>query len=71
MIGTALYPKYVEGLKKGINKYRWYEYALSSSVMIWVISMLVGIYDVAKLSGSEMIPGNWGKVESGWLVQPL
>jgi hypothetical protein len=49
MIGTALFPKYVEGLKKGINKYRWYEYALSSSVMIVVISMLVGVYDVGTL----------------------
>jgi len=49
MIGTALFPKYVENLKKGINKYRWYEYALSSSVMIVVISMLVGIYDIGTL----------------------
>jgi hypothetical protein len=49
LIATALYPKYVEGLKKGINKYRWYEYAISSSVMIWVISMLVGIYDIGTL----------------------
>jgi DnaK suppressor protein len=24
-----------------------------------------------KLSGSGMIPGNWGKVGSGWLAQPL
>jgi trigger factor len=24
-----------------------------------------------KLSDSGIIPGNWGKVESGWLVQPL
>ncbi|MFH0815809.1 MAG: heliorhodopsin HeR [Methanobacteriota archaeon] len=49
LIATSLYPKYVEGLKKGINKYRWYEYALSSSVMIVVISMLVGVYDVGTL----------------------
>jgi hypothetical protein len=26
---------------------------------------------IAVACGSEMIPGNWGKVESGWLVQPL
>jgi hypothetical protein len=24
-----------------------------------------------KLNVSEIIPGDWGKVESGWLVQPL
>lgn len=41
--------KYVEGLKQGINKYRWYEYAFSSSIMIVLISTLFGIYDIATL----------------------
>lgn len=39
--------KYREGLKKGINVYRWYEYALSSSIMIILISALFGVRDVA------------------------
>ena len=43
------YPWYVKNLKKGINYARWYEYAASSSVMIVVISMLVGIYDIGIL----------------------
>lgn len=42
--------KYFDGLKKGINVYRWYEYALSSSVMIVLISTLFGIYDIASLA---------------------
>lgn len=41
--------KYFVGLKKGINRYRWYEYALSSSIMIVLISTLFGIYDIATL----------------------
>ena len=41
--------KYFDGLKKGINKYRWFEYALSSSIMIVLISTLFGIYDIASL----------------------
>jgi hypothetical protein len=41
--------KYIEGLKKGINKYRWYEYALSSSIMIVLIATLFGVYDIATL----------------------
>jgi hypothetical protein len=49
LIATVLYNKYVTNLKKGINKYRWYEYALSASVMIVVIAMLTGIYDVGTL----------------------
>jgi hypothetical protein len=49
LIATILYEKYVTNLKKGINKYRWYEYSISASVMIWVIAMLTGIYDIGTL----------------------
>jgi hypothetical protein len=43
------YPWYVKNLKKHINYARWYEYVLSSSVMIVVIAMLTGIYDIGTL----------------------
>jgi hypothetical protein len=43
------YPWYVRNLKKHVNYARWYEYALSSSVMIVVIAMLTGIYDIGIL----------------------
>lgn len=36
---------YNNNLKKGLNPARWMEYALSSSLMIVVIAMLVGMYD--------------------------
>jgi len=36
---------YNENLKKGINPYRWYEYAFSSSIMIVLISTFVGVWD--------------------------
>jgi hypothetical protein len=42
------YPKnndYNENLKKGMNPYRWYEYAFSSSIMIVLISTFVGVWD--------------------------
>ena len=41
--------KYNSDLSKGINKFRWFEYALSSSVMIVLISTLFGIYDIGSL----------------------
>lgn len=41
--------KYEEHLKNSINPYRWYEYALSSSIMIVLIATLFGIYDVVSL----------------------
>ncbi len=40
---------YNRDLEKGINQFRWYEYALSSSIMIVLIATLFGVYDVATL----------------------
>jgi hypothetical protein len=40
---------YVNNLKKGINYARWYEYAFSASLMIVLIGMLCGVYDLAAL----------------------
>lgn len=40
---------YENGLMHNINVFRWYEYALSSSIMIVLISILFGIYDISTL----------------------
>ena len=40
---------YVRNLKRGINYARWYEYSVSASVMIVLIAMLCGMYDIASL----------------------
>jgi hypothetical protein len=40
------YQKYVGNLKKGMNPVRFYEYALSSSLMIVLIGMLSGVWDL-------------------------
>lgn len=40
---------YNRDLEHGINKFRWFEYALSSSIMIVLISTLFGIYDIGSL----------------------
>jgi len=40
---------YFADLEKGINKFRWFEYALSSSVMIVLIATLFGVYDIGSL----------------------
>lgn len=45
----GIYEWYVRNLTKGINYARWIEYSFSASVMIVVIAMLVGIYDIASL----------------------
>jgi hypothetical protein len=40
---------YVNNLKRGINYARWYEYAFSASLMIVLIAMLCGVYDLGAL----------------------
>jgi hypothetical protein len=44
-----IYPWYEKNIKKGINYARWIEYSVSSSLMIVLISMLVGVYDLSTL----------------------
>lgn len=48
-LSTVGYPRYVANLKKGMNPIRFYEYALSSSLMIVLIGMLVGIWDLGAI----------------------
>jgi len=45
----AFYPRYLADLRKGINRFRWVEYSLSSSFMIVYIAQLFGVYDVITL----------------------
>lgn len=45
----ALFSVYVKDLRKGINRFRWFEYAASSSLMIVLIAMLFGVYEVHTL----------------------
>jgi len=48
-LSTVGYKGYVANLKKGMNPIRFYEYALSSSLMIVLIGMLVCIWDLGTL----------------------
>jgi hypothetical protein len=41
--------RYGAGLKRNHNFFRWVEYSLSSSVMIWLIAQLCGVNDFAAL----------------------
>lgn len=48
-ISTIGYKQYVSLLKRKMNPIRFYEYALSSSLMIVLIGMLVGIWDIGTI----------------------
>jgi len=70
---------YEDNLERGLNKARWYEYALSASLMIVLIAMLSGIYDlgelitmfaltaVMNLMGLMMEVHNQGTKRTNWL----
>ena len=49
LLSTVLYKWYVKNLKNHINPARWYEYSFSASLMIFIIAMLVTIYDFGTL----------------------
>jgi hypothetical protein len=58
---------YSRNLGMGANYARWIEYSLSSSVMLVVIAMLVGIYDVASLI--LIFSLNASMILFGWLME--
>jgi len=49
IISFAKNDKYNENLKKGMNPYRWYEYAFSSSLMIFLIASFAGVWEIWSL----------------------
>jgi hypothetical protein len=50
LISSPLFFKrYAAGLERNHNYFRWVEYSLSSSVMIWLIAQLTGISDFSAL----------------------
>jgi hypothetical protein len=49
MASPRFYPWYVRNLKKNINYVRWYEYSLSASLMVVLIALLSGVFDVPTL----------------------
>ena len=82
-IGTIYRKKYESNLLLGINKVRWFEYALSASVMMVAIRLLSGIYDLSSLImiftldalmnllGLAMEVENQGKSKLNWLTYIL
>ena len=52
LIASPLFfQRYKNGLKLNHNYFRWVEYSLSSSVMIWLIAQITGITDIGALIG--------------------
>jgi len=63
----GVYGWYQKNLARGINYARWIEYAFSSSIMIVVIAMLVGIYDAVALLAFFTL--NATMILFGWMME--
>ncbi len=61
------FTRYIDELSKGRNRFRWVEYSLSSTLMITLISLVLGIADIAALIGLGM--ANVSMILFGWLME--
>jgi len=61
------FAKYKKEIRLGQNRFRWIEYSLSSTLMIILISLIVGITDVAALIGISL--ANVAMILFGWVME--
>lgn len=64
---NKFFPRYAAGLKQNRNIFRWVEYSLSSSVMIYLIAQINGISDYAALLAIFGV--NLSMILFGWLQE--
>ncbi len=79
LLATVYRQRYEAGLRQGINRARWFEYAFSASTMLVAIGLLTGVYDlsslimiftlcaVMSLLGLLMETQNLGQKTTNWL----
>ena len=63
----TFFPRYVSGLRRHHNIFRWVEYSISASIMIVLIAQIVGISDVAALLA--IFGTNVSMILFGWLQE--
>lgn len=69
IIAFPAYNWYVDKLNKQQNPARWIEYSISSSIMIVVIAILFGVYNIATLVA--IVGGNAAMNLFGWDMEML
>jgi hypothetical protein len=69
LTATALRGRYEDGLRSGINRFRWIEYSVSATVMILLIASYAGITDVTAVVA--IIGTNVSMILFGWLQEAM
>lgn len=63
----GVYQWYLANLSRGVNYARWAEYSVSASIMMVLIAMLVGIYEVTALL--LIFSANAAMIFFGWVME--
>jgi len=67
LTATALRPAYDDGLRAGINRFRWLEYSVSATLMVVLIALYTGIDGISALIG--IAGANVAMILFGWLQE--
>ncbi len=69
LTATVMRDRYEDGLRNGINRFRWLEYSFSATIMVILIVMYSGITDI---TGIVAIAGaNVAMILFGWLQERM
>ena len=67
VVSNMFFKKYIAGLSRHINVFRWVEYSISSTLMILLIAQITGISNYAALLGIAGV--NAAMILFGWLQE--
>ncbi len=67
LIATVGFAAYGNELRRGRNRFRWVEYAISSTLMMVLISLVTGLTDLAALIGIGV--ANISMILFGWIME--
>ena len=67
VVASVGYPQYRRELERGRNRFRWVEYALSSTLMMILIALTTGITDLAALIAIGF--ANASMILFGWIME--
>jgi len=67
LTATVFRGRYETDLKAGLNRFRWMEYSVSSTLMVLLIAFYTGITDIAALIA--IIGANVAMILFGWLQE--
>ena len=67
LTATAFRGRYEADLRAGLNRFRWMEYSVSSTIMVLLIAFYTGITDIAALIA--IIGANVAMILFGWLQE--